>query len=159
MTRDGYMPRQFARTNARGVPVGSMLWDGAVIATLLLVFGTNVVNVVAAANVGYLVVFVLLGPAFVLLERHGGRTDGRRLRPLALTLAAFNGLLLFYGGAQWGAKVVLTGAIVLVLIVPISALRRLQDRRNGCTALLPFPAGEPHEQRIEVPAVAMPVDG
>ncbi len=75
MTRDGYMPRQFAQTNRRGVPVGSMLWDGTVIVTLLLIFGTNVINVVAAANVGYLLVFVLMPIAFILLERKS-RSDG-----------------------------------------------------------------------------------
>jgi amino acid transporter len=149
MTRDGYMPRQFARTNRRGVPVGSMLWDGTVILALLLIFGTNVINVVAAANVGYLLVFVLMPIAFILLERRG-RGGGplglsKPITLLALALSAFNALLLIAGGIQWGDKVMLTGVIVIVLIVPISVIRRVQDRRHGYTRLLPFPAGEPQD--------------
>lgn len=154
MTRDGYMPRPFARTNDRGVPVGSMLWDMGVIAGLLLIFGTNVVNVVAAANVGYLVVFILMPIAFVILER--GRDTGYArarkawLTALAVALSIFNALLLVVGGAQWGNKVIFTGAIVIAAIVPISLLRRLQDRRSGCTRLLRFPAGQPHEAPEDV---------
>jgi amino acid transporter len=149
MTRDGYMPRQFARTNRRGVPVGSMLWDGTVIIALLLIFGTNVINVVAAANVGYLLVFVLMPIAFILLERRR-RGDGRLqlAKPiilLAAGLSVFNAFLLIAGGLQWGGKVVLTGVVVIVLILPISVIRRVEDHRNGRTSLLPFPAGEPHD--------------
>ncbi|HSZ69049.1 MAG TPA: APC family permease [Solirubrobacteraceae bacterium] len=149
MTRDGYMPRQFAFTTGRGVPVGSMLWDGTVIVVLLLIFGTNVVNVVAAANVGYLVVFVLMPLAFVVLERNsrGGAhiLAARPMTWLALGLAIFNALLLIVGGIQWGGKVMFTGIVVIALIVPISAIRRAQDRYHGYTDLLPFPAGKPHD--------------
>jgi amino acid transporter len=160
MSRDGYLPRQFAHVNRRGAPVGSLVWDVAVIGVLLLVFGSGVVDVVAAANVGYLVVFVLLPAAFVVLHRRH-RGDGvRRFRlgrafvPIAVALGALNALLLVVGAAQWGTKVVLVGGAVMALIVPISALRRLQDRRSGRSELLPFPAGEPHDLGEPVPAPA-----
>ena len=144
MTRDGYMPRQLAVVNRRGVPVGSLALDATVIVVLLALFGTHVVDVVAAANVGYLVVFVLMPIAYLLMPRE--QRGGRAWRTaLALALAAFNSVLLVVGGIQWGGTVMATGAIVMALIVPISILRRLQDRRAGCTRLLPFPAGEPAE--------------
>jgi amino acid transporter len=158
MTRDGYMPRQFASTNRHGAPVGSMAWDGAIIVALLLIFGTNVVNVVAAANVGYLIVFVLMPLAFFAVEtRHaiGRRRLAVPAAALAIGLSAFNAVLLVVGGLQWGSSVMLTGIAVMVLIVPIAILRRVQDRRGGYTALPPFPAGVPHEPVDRVhPAVA-----
>jgi amino acid transporter len=157
MTCDGYLPRQFARTNHRGVPVGSMLWDVAVIAALLAIFGTDVVSVVAAANVGYLIVFILMPVAFILLERQRRTSEGRSVTPLialAAGLSVFNALLLVVGGIEWGEGVLLTGVIVIALIVPIAVVRRIQDRRSGCTRLLPFPAGEPSEASEELIAAA-----
>jgi amino acid transporter len=149
MTRDGYLPRQFARLNGRGIPVGSIACDGVVILALLLIFGENVVEVVASANVGYLIVFVLMPVAYVALRRREGRDGkyrlGRAAVPLAAFLSLFNAVLLVVGGLQWGAKIMLTGVIVMVAIVPIMLTRRLQDRRAGRTRLLRFPAGEPHD--------------
>jgi amino acid transporter len=150
MTRDGYMPRQFARVNRRGAPIGSMALDGAVILALLVIFGADVIEVVASANVGYLVTFTLMPIAYIVLRRRHQATDerfrlGRGAVALAAALAVFNGTLLFVGGSQWGSKVMLTGAIVMAMVVPVALLRRFQDRRSGRVGLLRFPAGEPHE--------------
>lgn len=174
MTRDGYLPRFFARLNSRGVPIGSIGCDAVVILLVLLVFGTDVVDVVASANVGYLIVFVLLPIAYIVLRRGeavgggdavgdgdgpagavsgasgdigagGGYRLGRGAVALAAALSAFNAVLLVVGGSQWGAKVVLTGAIVMAAIVPVMMLRRWEDHRGGRTELLRFPAGAPHD--------------
>jgi amino acid transporter len=149
MTRDGYMPRAFARLNSRGVPIGSIGCDAAVILLVLLIFGTDVVDVVASANVGYLIVFVLLPIAYIVLRRGDAGGEGYRLGrgavALAGTLSVFNAVLLVVGGSQWGPKVVLTGALVMAAIVPVMLLRRWEDRRGGRTQLLRFPAGEPHD--------------
>jgi amino acid transporter len=147
MSRDGYLPRRFGAVSRRGVPIGSIAWDAAVILTLLAVFGTDIVDVVAAANFGYLVTFVLLPVAYVVLRRRGVLTGprGRVYSAMAAALALFNAALLTIGGAQWGAKVVLTGSIVMALIVPICLVRRVRDRRAGHGPLLPFPAGAPQE--------------
>ena len=157
MTCDGYLPRQFARTNRRGVPVGSMLWDVTAISVLLALFGTNVVSVVAAANVGYLVVFVLMPVAFILLERRALGERRRRFTPmmaLAAALSIFNALLLVIGGIEWGSGILLAGAIGIASIVPITFIRRVQDRRRGCLRLPPFPAGEPSEASADPLATA-----
>jgi amino acid transporter len=100
-----------------------------VIGVMLLVFGTDVVNVVAAANVGYLIVFIVLPIAYLMLRRHpGGHPGGLRLgRPfvaVAVLLSLFNAVLLVFGGAQWGPQVMFVGLGVSLLIVPISMITR-----------------------------------
>ena len=60
MSRDGLILKQMAKVNKFNVPVGSMIWDGAVTIALLAKFGTNVPNIVAASNVGYMLVFMLV---------------------------------------------------------------------------------------------------
>lgn len=135
LSLDGHLPRAFARVNRRGVPVGSIALDTAVIAVMLAVFGTHVVDVVAAANVGYLVVFILMPMAYLVLRHHpGGDPGGTRLPrafvPVAVALIAFNAAVLVLGGLQWGGKVMLTGALVSALILPMSWLTRLAHRRS-----------------------------
>jgi amino acid transporter len=151
MSRDGYIPRAFSAVNGRRVPIGSLALDSAVILALLLFFGTNVVDVVAAANFGYLVVFVIMPIAFLALQ---ARTADRRspralaLSALAVFLIAFNAVLLIVGGAQWGSKVMVIGSAVMLLIIPIALLRRWQDRRAGYTALPPMLSGQPIAESV-----------
>lgn len=133
MSRDGYMPRFFGRLNKHGAPVGSIFLDALIIVALLLVFGTRVVDVVAAANFGYVFVFVILPLGYLLL---GGRARGRSpMRParrrLAIALFLFNAVLLLVGGLQWGSTVALTGVLVMSLIVPLYLLSRRQRRGSG----------------------------
>jgi amino acid transporter len=148
LAEDRQLPRVFAHVSRRGVPTGSILLDAAVITAMLAVFGTNVVNVVAAANVGYLVVFILLPCAYLAL-RHTGDGGGREGRtgdvmdgstrlgwwaiPLAVVLAAFNLALLAYGGAQWGWTVMAVGAGVSLAIVPVAAWSRRVARGASAT--------------------------
>jgi amino acid transporter len=143
MARDKHLPPLFAKVNRRGAPVGSIALDAVVIVVMLIVFGTNVVNVVAAANFGYLIVFVLLPIAYLVLRRSPeGKPGSFRLpRPavaLAIGLALFNLVLLIFGGARWGATVVIIGLGVSLLIIPISLLsRRSYRRRQDADADLP----------------------
>ena len=135
MALDGYLPIAFAKTNRRGAPVGSIAWDVVIISIMLLIFGTSVVNVVAAANFGYLIVFVLMPIAYLVLRRHpGGRLGSFRWRrptvALAAALCLVNLVILVAGGLQWGLPVVLIGVGVSLLILPISfATRRSAARR------------------------------
>ncbi|WP_432838854.1 APC family permease [Dactylosporangium sp. CA-092794] len=134
MSQDGHIPRFFGKINKRGAPVGSIAWDAVVIGIMLVVFGTHVVEVVAAANFGYLIVFVLMPIAYLVLRRHpGGRAGGLRLpRPfiiVALVLAAFNAILLVFGGSQWGPHVVAVGVVISLIILPVSAVTHRMRRR------------------------------
>jgi amino acid transporter len=140
MAQDGHLPRFFAKINRRGAPVGSIAWDAVVIGTMLVVFGTQVVNVVAAANIGYLIVFILMPIAYLVLRRKpGGRQGGIRLGSpfvvVAVLLVLFNLVLLVFGGAQWGLTVILIGLGVSSLILPISLVtRRLRTRAESRAA-------------------------
>ena len=69
MTHDGQMIKQFGVINKFGVPVGSMFVDMAVTLVMLVIFQGNVVNLIAASNVGYLTVWLLLLPAYIILRR------------------------------------------------------------------------------------------
>jgi amino acid transporter len=132
MARDRHLPAVFARVNRRGAPIGSIVWDGAVITMMFVIFGTDVVNVIASANVGYVIVFVLLPLAFLASRRReapGGTYRVRRgAKALAVLLFAINAVVLVVGGVQWGAEVVLVGAGVVALIIPISAVNRRLSR-------------------------------
>lgn len=149
MSRDGYLPRTFSRVNRFGVPITSMICDAAVIALLVGLFGTDVIDVVASANVGYLVVFVLLPLSFVVLRRQRIRRGEILLLPrpwtaVGVALVIFNLALLIVGAALWGAKVALTGAIVMAAIFPLMWARRWSDRRRY--AAVSRPADEPARQ-------------
>jgi amino acid transporter len=143
IARDRHLPAWFARVSRRGVPIGSIAWDALVIGVMLAVFGADVVEIVAAANVGYLVVFVLLPVAYVRLraqvpERPGALRLGRGAQVLAWALAVFNALLLLVGGTQWGARVMVTGTALVLLIVPVSyASRRWWNRDTERVRLQP----------------------
>lgn len=145
MARDGYLPAGFARTNKRGAPVGSIAWDVAVIGIMLLIFGTNVVSVVAAANFGYLIVFVLMPIAYLVLRKHpGGRLGsfrwGTPMAWLAVVLCVLNALILVAGGLQWGLPVVLIGIGSSLLILPISFVTRRLVVWRAAVALRRQPA-------------------
>lgn len=150
MTHDGQMIKQFGAINKFGVPVGSMYVDAAVTIVMLLIFRNNVVNLIAASNVGYLIVWLLLLPAYIILRR----TQPNAVRtfklpgffvPLAAVITAFNAFLFFVGGFQWDATPISTvhlfghtinllvipvGSTIMLLFVPFYFYRRLvQDKR------------------------------
>lgn len=134
MSHDGYMPRMFQRTNRYGVPFNTVLCDALVIAILVAVFGVNVVNVVAAANVGYLLVFIILPISFVIIRRRRMRAGEILvmpgwMTPVAILFAAFNAVLLVAGAALWGPRIWLTAAIVLSAVLPLVFLRGYEERR------------------------------
>lgn len=127
MSRDGLTLQGYGRLNRNGVPVGSVGWDAAITLLLLAIFGGDIVDVVAAANVGYLVVFVLLPLAYVLVRRRAATAAPFTLPgvfvPIALAIAAFNALLFAVGGAQWGGKVVGIGIALTLTFLPFYLLR------------------------------------
>ena len=131
MARDRHLPALFGRVSRRGVPVGSLAFDVVVILVLLVIFGDGVVDIVASANLGYVVVFILLPVTYLLARRSTGQlrsgrdlARGRNLAAVAMLLV--NTVLLVGGAPQWGWTVMLTGVAVLSLIVPLHWLARRQ---------------------------------
>lgn len=137
MSRDGLTLQGYGRLNRRGVPVGSVGWDATITLALLLIFRGDIVDVVAAANVGYLVVFALLPVAYVLVRRRAAEPAPFQLPgifvPLALVIAVFNAALLVYGGAQWGMKVVGVGVALVATFLPFYLLRRARHAGGRAT--------------------------
>ena len=134
MSRDGLTLQGYGRTNRNGVPVGSIGWDAAITIVLLAIFGSDIISVVAAANVGYLIVFILLPLAYVLIRR-GARSRApfqlpAIFTPLALVIAAFNALLLVIGGAQWGGKIIGIGLALTLTFLPFYLLRQRDRARR-----------------------------
>lgn len=134
MSQDGPTLQGYGRRNRNGVPVGSIGWDAAITVLLLALFRSDIVSVVAAANVGYLVVFALLRIAYLLVRWRGAPTAGVRLPaifvPIAALLALFNGALLIVGGAQWGLEVTGVGAFLTLTFLPFYLFRRYRARTS-----------------------------
>jgi amino acid transporter len=120
MSLDGLIHSGYSKTNRYGVPIGSIGWDALITLTLLLIFQGDIINVVAAANVGYLIVFILLPAAYLLLQKQGAR-KGRSphvLTVVAITLLIFNSMLLLLGGLQWGFMVTGIGLLLVTGYIP-----------------------------------------
>ena len=134
MSRDGLIIKQFGQINKYGVPVGSMYLDCAITIGLLLIFKDNIVNLIASSNVGYMVVWILLPIAYILLRR--GQPNAERpfklpgfFVPVAAAVALFNIAISLVGGPQLGATVMWTGIIIMLAVAPFYWYRRMvQDR-------------------------------
>jgi amino acid transporter len=141
MSKDGLTVGAYRRLNRYGVPTGSVGWDAVVTLSLLAIFGDNVVNVVAAANVGYLLVFVLLPLAYILVRvrargRHPGLTLPAFMVPVATVILVFNGIVLVVGGSQWGPGVVAVGGLLVLSFLPFhlrARWRRMEAAGPGPT--------------------------
>jgi amino acid transporter len=134
MSRNGLTLQVFSRLNAHGVPVGSVGWDALVTLSLLAIFRQNIVNVVAAANVSYLVVFALLPAAYLAIRKrerpaHGTRVLPRFMDTVARAALALNVALLVVGGLQWGTTVVGVGIALMIASMPFYLHRQRSARR------------------------------
>jgi amino acid transporter len=127
MSVDGLTIPSYRRLNQFGVPVGSVGWDAIVTFSMIAIFRDDVVEVVAAANVGYLVVMAMLPAAYVMARRRE-RTAPWSLpsvmTPIAGLIALFNVLLLVVGGPQWGLKVLVVGVLLVAAGAPFYVFRR-----------------------------------
>jgi amino acid transporter len=155
MSKDGLILKQMAKLNKFNVPVGSMIWDGAVTIALLAKFGTNVPNIVAASNVGYMLVFMLVIPAFIMLRYQKPNAE-RPFKlpgffvPLAAVLAVVNWFLFFVGGAQWGWSVMGPGVGIMLAFVPFYLYRRyVQDRGHPAPIEAPLAHASEHGAVVE----------
>lgn len=152
MTHDGQMIKQFGLINKFGVPVGSMFVDLAVTIAMLVIFKSNVINLIAASNVGYLIVFLVLIPAYIVLRLKQPDTPRPFKLPgffvgIAVLITLFNVYEFFIGGPMWDATPVSTvvmfghtvnltvmgvGWAIMFMFIPLYLYRRyVQDKRPG----------------------------
>ena len=135
MSRDGQIITQFGAINKYRVPVGSMYLDMAVTIGLLIIFKDNIVNLIAASNVGYMIVWMLLPIGYIMLRFQQPGTPrpfnlSNAFIPVAVAVCLFNWFLMFVGGLQWGKQVMVTGTIIQLMFIPFYLYRRhVQDKR------------------------------
>jgi amino acid transporter len=139
MSRDGLILRQFGAVNKFNVPVGSMFLDCGVTIALLIIFKDNIVNLIAASNIGYITVFILLSPAYIVLRRRQPnlprpyKLPGAFV-PIAAAVCVFNVFITLVGAPQLGASVVWTGVVIMLAVLPFYLYRALvQDRRRAAS--------------------------
>jgi len=135
MSKDGVLIRGFSKINKFGVPVGSVRWDLLITISLLAIFKEKIVDVVAAANVGYLLVFILLPLAYVSVKRKQSQSVGiftlaKFMNPSALIILVFNIMLFVIGGVQWGAKVMGVGILMVLTFIPFYLLRKREKQSS-----------------------------
>ena len=139
MSKDGTMIKQFGHLNPFGVPDRGMYWDCFITLLLLVVFKDNVINMVGASTIGYLMVWMILPIAYILLRRdpsHAARPFKLPafFIPLAAVFAVFNALLLLVGGFQWGGfaptQPFVMGFLIMFTFVPFYLVRRAQNKSN-----------------------------
>jgi amino acid transporter len=143
MTMDGQMIKQFGVINKFGVPIGSMAVDLVTTIGLLIIFQANIINLIAASNVGYLLVYLLLLPAYIILRRTQPDVYRSFKLPIAFVgvaafLTVYNFILFTVGGFQWGWTVWGPGIGIMLIFVPFYLFRRyVQDKRPGAMAYAP----------------------
>lgn len=118
MSRDGLLPPYFATVNRYGTPQGSLVLDIILNVGLLLIFGSSLISIVAVANVGYMVVFVLLPIAYFVFLHKSGLVSPLKWSQAGVLLL-LNLMVLLIGGATWGSIVFGIGCLLVGLGVPL----------------------------------------
>ncbi|MGP9783787.1 APC family permease [Arthrobacter sp. MYb211] len=136
---DGLVPREFEKLNRHQVPARAIA--AAVVMNILLVlFVSNPISILVAANIGYLLAILLAVSGFLLLR--WDRPDdprsfklGRWSIPLAIVLTIYGAAVLIVGAASsqisgYGGPFELTigVGILLLSLVLFVIRRRFQDR-------------------------------
>ncbi|MDX2007026.1 MAG: APC family permease [Meiothermus sp.] len=119
MADDGLLPPYFRAVNRHGTPQGSLVLDLILNVGLLVIFQGQLVAILATANVGYMVVFVLLPVAYWLyLRRFRGGVSALQYGLIGFLLI-LNALVLFVGGFAWGWFVFGVGWLLVLVGIPL----------------------------------------
>jgi amino acid transporter len=135
---DKLAPRQLEVLNRHGVPARAVI--AAVVMNILLVlFVSNPISILVAANLGYLLAILLAVSGFLLLRRDHPEIPrafklGRWAVPLAIVLTIYGAAVLVIGSLSssisgYGGPVELAigGGILLLSLLLYVARRRFQD--------------------------------
>jgi amino acid transporter len=142
MSRGRLTLKQFERLNKHEMP-GRSITASLVVNVIIVLFVGNVLGILLAGNLGYVLAFILAVTGFVLLRRdRPGWPRPFRLRgggwvPIAVVIAAFEALLcivgvLFPGLAGYGGlkETVIGFAILAVGMMGFVYRRRFQDHEK-----------------------------
>lgn len=136
MAHDGLLPAWFGTVNRYGIPLGSLITDITLNLGLLLLFHQSLANLLACANVGYLVVFTLLPLLYWrLLDRCADPLRKGLHKALSLFLFLLNGSVLVIGSYAWGGKTFFLGWLLVVVGLLVHSLASAQRARVILTPL------------------------
>ncbi|HEX2246936.1 MAG TPA: APC family permease [Arthrobacter sp.] len=155
---DGLVPRQFEKLNKHQVPARAIL-TAVVMNILLIIFVSNPISILVAANLGYLLAILLAVSGFIILRKDHPEMPrpfraGKTALPLAITLTIYGAVVLVVGSLSseltgYGGPLELSiGVGILLLSLVLYVIRRRGQER------LPL-LREP--RRTEYPAAADPV--
>ena len=136
---DGLVPRQFEALNRHQVPARAII-AAVVMNILLVIFVSNPISILVAANMGYLLAILLAVSGFLLLRKD--RPDAPRTFklggwavPLAAVLTVYGAAVLVIGALSselsgyGGPEELAIGAGILLLSLVLYVIRRrFQDR-------------------------------
>ncbi|MPV88661.1 amino acid permease [Georgenia ruanii] len=135
---DGLVPRQFEKLNRYQVPARAVV-TAVVMNVLLVLFVTNPISILVAANIGYLLAILLAVSGFIVLRRDHPQMPrtfklGRGAVPLAAVTTVYGAAVLLIGASSsklsgYGGPVELAiGLGILLLSVVFFVIRRrVQD--------------------------------
>lgn len=134
MSKDGLNLKQFKTLSKAGFPYVAALFNIA-FAAYLMSFEIPV-KIIAASNLAYMICIFMPLLAFVVLRKKS--PDHERpfklpgiFVPIAWVLIVFNIILIIPGAILYGTRVMLTGSIITLLIVPIYLYRtKVQDKAD-----------------------------
>lgn len=121
MSMDGILPESFRGLNRYGTPYRNIVWDLAVIFLLLAIFKQNIISIVAVSNVGYIMVFVLLGFSALIFGKNlsNNPTEQKFIRGVGLFVFLINLFLISFGSWLWGMEVFVIGFGILITFLPL----------------------------------------
>ncbi len=136
---DGWLPRYLNHVNEHGAPTRAMWTDLGF--NLILLMLSDIVFVLAASNVGYIIfIFMNLNAGWIhRLDRPAWERPFRApnwLLGLGTGLAYVNLIFLGMGADIWGAGTLLTGLAFAALIIPVFVFRHyIQDKGHFPSAM------------------------
>jgi len=151
---DGLVPRQLEKLNRHQVPARAVV-AAAAMNILLVIFVSNPISILVAANLGYLLAILLAVSGFLLLRKDRPEAPrsfrlGRGSVPLAAILTIYGAAVLLIGAASselsgYGGPLELAIGIGILLLslVLYFIRRRWQDRLPLLREPLPVPRRDP----------------
>ncbi|WP_440101132.1 APC family permease [Glutamicibacter mishrai] len=155
---DGLVPRQFEKLNRHQVPARAVV-TAVVMNILLVIFVSNPISILVAANMGYLLAILLAVSGFILLridrlEAPRSFRLGRAAIPLAVVTTVYGAAVLIVGAASseisgYGGTFELSigVGILLLSLVLFVIRRRFQDRLPLLRELQPDSEPESQDSR------------